>query len=145
MAEVSRLIDASPEEVFAVLADAYTYPRWVVGAQRIRKVEGTWPELGSVFHHVIGVWPVRRRDNTEVTSVVPESLLVLEARARPAGRAKVEFELRAEGPAGTEVRMRETAVTGPARFIPERLLAPLIVGRNQLTLRRLDEVVHGRR
>jgi uncharacterized protein YndB with AHSA1/START domain len=145
MAEVSRRIDASPEEVFARLADPYTYPRWVVGAQRIRRVEGAWPELGAVFHHVIGVWPLRRRDNTEVVAVETDKMLALEARARPAGRAHVEFELRAAGPGGTIVQMHEEPVTGPARFIPKRVLDPLIVARNTLTLWRLEEVVHGRR
>jgi uncharacterized protein YndB with AHSA1/START domain len=145
MAEVSRRIDASPEEVFARLSDPYTYPRWVVGAQRIRRVEGAWPEIGAVFHHVIGVWPLRRRDNTEVVGVETDTMLALEARARPAGRAHVEFELRAAGPGGTVVHMREEPVTGPARFIPERVLTPLIVARNTLTLKRLDDVVHGRR
>ena len=32
---------ADPEQVFNILDDAYAYPRWVVGARRVRNVDST--------------------------------------------------------------------------------------------------------
>jgi uncharacterized protein YndB with AHSA1/START domain len=37
-------IAAPPEAVFEVLDDAEAYPRWVVGARRMRRVDPDWPE-----------------------------------------------------------------------------------------------------
>jgi uncharacterized protein YndB with AHSA1/START domain len=140
MAEVIRTIPHPTPAVFAVLADPDAYPGWVVGAQRIRGVDGAWPEAGARFHHAIGVWPFRLRDSTEVLEVVPGSRLVLEARARPMGRARVELELRDRGGA-TEIVMREAPTSGPARLLPRALLAPTIRRRNEVSLDRLARLV----
>jgi uncharacterized protein YndB with AHSA1/START domain len=140
MAEVTRTIPHPSTAVFAVLADPDAYPGWVVGAQRIRGVEGSWPEAGARFHHAVGVWPLRLRDSTEVLEVAPGSRLVLEARARPMGRARVELELRDQDGA-TEVVMRESPTSGPARLLPRALLAPTIRRRNEVSLDRLARLV----
>ena len=58
MAVTSRHVDASPEEVYAVLEDAWRYADWVVGAQRVRDVDASWPEPGSRFHHRFGPGPL---------------------------------------------------------------------------------------
>jgi len=145
MTAVARTIDAAPDDVFAILADPWTYPRWVVGARRIREVEGDWPAPGAAFHHVVGVFPLRPRDNTEVIEVDPDRRLVLEARARPTGRAHVTFDLSPAGDGHTRVVMAEVPASGPVRFVPPALLAPLIRARNRETLERLEDVVHGRR
>ena len=44
--EVSRQVTASPERVFAELADGWTYVGWVVGATHVRDVDDTWPQPG---------------------------------------------------------------------------------------------------
>ena len=44
-------VRTDPEAVFEVLDDPYAYPRWVVGARRIRSVDAGWPAVGSRFHH----------------------------------------------------------------------------------------------
>ena len=60
-------INASPSAVYRVLSDAYCYPRWVVGARRVRRVDGNFPEAGSRFHHAVGVWPIELKDHTGKT------------------------------------------------------------------------------
>jgi uncharacterized protein YndB with AHSA1/START domain len=143
MAEVSRTLPYPPSAVYTALADPEAYPNWVVGAQRIRDVEGDWPEPGARFHHVVGLWPLRLRDSTEVLEAVPDARLVLEARARPMGRARVELELHDRGPA-TEVVMREAPVSGPGRLVPRLLLDPTIRRRNEASLDRLQQLLDQR-
>jgi uncharacterized protein YndB with AHSA1/START domain len=144
VAEVRRTFPHPPAAVYAVLADPSAYPRWVVGAQRLRGVEGTWPEPGATFHHVVGVWPLRLRDSTTAIEAVTDRRLVLEARARPMGRARVELELLPDPEGGTVVVMREDAVAGPGRIVPDAVLQPSIRRRNEVALRRLEREVSRR-
>ena len=65
MAQNTRLMHATPEQVWAVLSDGWLYPVWV-GASRMREVDETWPEVGSKLHHSVGAWPLLIDDNTEV-------------------------------------------------------------------------------
>jgi uncharacterized protein YndB with AHSA1/START domain len=143
MAEVTRTISHPPAVVYAVLADPDVYADWVVGAQRIRAVEGEWPHPGARFHHVVGVWPFRLRDSTQVVESVPDRRLVLEARARPMGRAVVDLELNDLGGA-TEVVMREAPVSGPGRLVPRALLDPAVRRRNERSLDRLRRLTDRR-
>jgi uncharacterized protein YndB with AHSA1/START domain len=137
-------INASPAAVYRVLSDAYCYPRWVVGARRIRKVDGNFPEAGSRFHHAIGVWPVELRDHTEVVESEPDRRLVLSARARPATVASIDLRLEAEGE-GTRVVMLEDAERGPVSMLPKPVRDVLIGVRNAWSLSRLKGLVeqHG--
>ena len=140
MSKNRHTIPASPDEVFAVLADARTYQHWVVGCDDIRAVEGDWPAVGSRFFHTVGVGPVKTSDNTKVLEVDAPRRLVLEARARPAGIAKVIFELRpVDG--GTEVEIDEYPIRGAAKVIHNPLQDGLIKVRNVETLRRLEKQV----
>jgi uncharacterized protein YndB with AHSA1/START domain len=137
-------IDASPQEVFAVLADAHTYERWVVGCDDIRAVEGDWPAVGSKFFHTVGVGPIKTKDNTKVLEVDAPHKLVLEARARPAGVAKVIFRLvPVEG--GTDVSIEEFPVNGIAKVTHNPVQDALIKLRNVETLRRLQKQVAERK
>lgn len=131
-------IDASPEEVFALLADGKRYADWVVGAKYIRSVDPDWPAPGSKFHHTIGVGPIEIKDSTQVRSVDAPSCLVLEARLRPLGRATVKLEVEpADG--GSLVRMTEEPINLPT--IVKRVLDPPILARNAEALRRLRHLV----
>ena len=144
MSKNRHTIDATPDEVFAVLADARTYVHWVVGCDDIRAVEGDWPAVGSRFFHTVGVGPIKTKDNTKVVEVDAPRRLVLEARARPAGIAAVIFELRpVEG--GTEVEIEEYPIRGVAKTIHNPLQDGLIKARNVETLRRLDKQVMERK
>ena len=146
MSTNSLTIDATPAEVFAVLADARTYEHWVVGCDDIRAVEGDWPAVGSRFFHTVGVGPVKTKDNTKVLEVEADCRLVLEARARPAGVAKVEFTLDPVGDGSrTEVTIVEYPIKGVAKVIDNPIQDGLIKARNVETLRRLEKQVLERR
>ena len=133
-------IAASPQEVFALLADANTYQHWVVGCDDIRAVEGDWPAVGSRFFHTVGVGPLKTKDNTKVLEVDAPHKLVLEARARPAGVAKVTFRL-VPVDGGTDVSIEEYPVRGVAKVIDNPIQDGLIKVRNVETLRRLEKQV----
>ncbi len=127
-------IAAPPGRVFDVLSSGQRYAEWVVGAKRIRAVDGTWPEPGSRFHHTVGIGVLAVHDNTKVLQLEPPRRIVLVARARPFGRAEVELVVESDG-AGTRVRMREEPTGAPG--VVKRLLDPTIRSRNAEALRRL--------
>ena len=95
MTHNTRIIDATPQKVWDVLADGWLYPLWVVGASRMREVDDHWPQVGSRIHHSVGVWPALVDDHTEVTEATPGTSLTLRARAWPAGEAAVHLRLTA--------------------------------------------------
>ena len=129
-------MSATPDEVWAVLADGWLYPLWVVGATRMRAVDATWPATGSVLHHSVGAWPLVLDDTTSVTACETRRRLELRARAWPSGEAAVTIELEAVG-ARTRVRIMEDAVSGPGRLVPAPLRHLPLAWRNVETLRRL--------
>jgi uncharacterized protein YndB with AHSA1/START domain len=133
-------IAAPPEKVFEVLADGRRYAEWVVGAKTIRDVDGHWPAPGSKIHHTVGVGPVELRDETEVVDVDEPRRLVLLARVRPLGEARVELALEPT-PTGTKVIMEEHPVRGVAETLDNPLLENAIEKRNDEALRRLKEHV----
>jgi uncharacterized protein YndB with AHSA1/START domain len=136
-------IEATPQQVWDVLADGWLYPLWVVGATRMRAVDDGWPEVGTRIHHSAGVWPAVINDETVVLAAEPLKVIELRAKGWPMGEADVRIELE-EDRSGTRVRIVEDAVTGPGRLMPGFLRAPLLKWRNTETLRRLAFVVEGR-
>lgn len=136
-------IQASPAQVWDVLADGWLYPLWVVGASRMREVDDAWPAVGSRLHHSVGTWPLLLDDHTEVVACEPQRCLTLRARAWPTGEAQVRIELEASA-AGTTLRMSEDAVRGPAVLVPRPLRALGLQWRNDEALRRLALLVEGR-
>ncbi len=138
-----RVMEASPEAVWQVLADGWLYPLWVVGATRMRDVDDHWPAVGARLHHSVGVWPGVLDDETEVREVEPMRRLVLNAKTWPFGEAMVSIELDDLG-GRTHVTMREDVAGGPGRLVPFRLRAPVIRIRNVEALNRLAHVVEGR-
>jgi len=146
MSTTSRLVEATPEQVWSVLADGWLYPLFVVGAARMREVDDTWPASGSRLHHSVGSWPVLVDDTTEVLEVDEGRRLLLLARAWPAGQAHVEIVLEPSGskPGSTVVTMVENATAGPGALVPKPLQDPQLHLRNVETLRRLAYLVEGR-
>ncbi|SHF70913.1 Polyketide cyclase / dehydrase and lipid transport [Jatrophihabitans endophyticus] len=130
-------IAVGPDEVFAVLADGWTYTNWVVGTSHMRAVESTWPAPGSRLHHAAGSWPLALRDETEVAELEVGRRLVLIARGRPAGTARIVIELAAVGPSRTHVTMHETPVDGPGRWLHNPVSEAVLVRRNTESLARL--------
>ena len=140
---VRRTIDAEPARVWAVLADGWLYPSWVVGASRMREVDASWPAPGSQLHHSVGLWPLLLDDRTEVIGSVPQEELRLRAHGWPAGAAEVLIRLTPAG-GGTEVTMAEDAVEGPARLVPHPVRQVGVTPRNREALRRLAFLAEGR-
>jgi len=138
-----RTIAATPEQVWAVLAQPMSYDRWVVGAKDIRAADGTWPETGSSLHHTSGFGPLTLKDKSKVMDAEPPRLLILEARGRPFGAASIELRLEAEG-SGTLVTMIEHAVRPALARILNPIVGPLLHARNVESLRRLENLTRER-
>lgn len=143
MVQVTRTIQAPADEVFAVLADGWSYASWVVGASHIRDVDDTWPAVAARIHHSVGPWPCTIQDVTAVRAVDPPHSIELDARLWPIGGAVVRVELRAVGPTSCEAVMIERAVSGPGRFVPHALQTLLLVPRNRESLSRLADLAEG--
>ena len=143
MSRNTRVIDATPEQVWAVLADGWLYPMWVVGATRMRNVDDNWPAERSQLHHSAGVWPAALDDETEVIASDPPSELRLRASGWPLGKAEVAISL-TPAESGTTVSIEERATEGPGALVPRVVHDPLITWRNTETLRRLAFIVEGR-
>lgn len=143
MATNETTIAATPEQVFDILLDASTYERWVMGCDDIRSVDPDWPQPGSKFHHTVGFGPLKVQDTTKVLELDAPRRLVLEARARPAGVAKVIFTV-TPCPEGSKVEVEEYPTRGVAKTIDNPVLDGMIKARNVETLRRLDREVEKR-
>ena len=139
----TRVVQATPDQVWSVLADGWLYPVWVVGATRMRDVDADWPADGAKLHHSAGVWPLTVSDNTQVLDCKPGKRLRLRARGWPMGEAEVVITLEAEG-AGTRVQISEEVVSGPARLIPDAIEGAMMKVRNNETLRRLAYIAEHR-
>ena len=95
----------------------------VVGNTRMRAVDPRWPALGALIHHTIGIWPVVLDDETAVESSTPLEELVLLAKGRPFGGARITLRLSDSG-AGCRVEMAEVPVGGPLNWVPRRPALP---------------------
>ena len=137
MAFNSVVIDRTVGQVFALLSDGWSYTNWVVGTSHTRAVTSDWPEPGAKLHHAAGSWPLLRRDETVVEQVVAAQRLVLMARARPFGQARIVLELAVHGDDGCRLTMTETPVTGPGRWVHNPLTDALLARRNSESLARL--------
>jgi hypothetical protein len=142
MAVNYRRMSCAPEQVFAVLADGWLYPTWVVGASRMRAVDDEWPSVRSAIHHSVGVWPALLNDATVMLEWDPPRHALLKARGWPAGEAHVAIDVQPRGD-GCLVRITEDMVAGPARLVPRFLSDAAIHTRNRETLHRLAYLAEG--
>jgi uncharacterized protein YndB with AHSA1/START domain len=134
---------ASPEEVFAVLADGRRYADWVVGAKRVRAVDDSWPQPGSQFHHEVGVGPLTIKDASRLLSMDPPRQVVLEVRAWPAGKARVTITVGPREGGGSEVLLEETPTDGIAKAVDSWPLRRITMLRNVESLKRLRRIADG--
>jgi hypothetical protein len=140
---VKRDTTATRKRVWEVLADGWTYSQWVVGNSRMRAVDRSWPAPGSKIHHTIGAWPLIVNDETEVESCIPERELVLHARGRPFGGARITLRLH-DSDNGCQIEMAEVPVGGPLNLIPRRLALLAAAPRNRECLYRLTALAEQR-
>jgi uncharacterized protein YndB with AHSA1/START domain len=143
MSTTRKQIDAPPERVWAVLADADNYAHWVVGSRDIRDADPGFPAVGTRFHHTLAFGPLDLKDSSEVMESDEPRRLVLHVMARPMGRGKVEIDLAPSG-TGTQVTMREGPASPIARLTYNPLTDLLLHGRNVEALRRLAELAEGK-
>jgi uncharacterized protein YndB with AHSA1/START domain len=136
MSRNSISVSAPPEAVFDVLDDAYAYPRWVVGARRVRRVDPSWPEVGSKFHHAIGTAAGELHDSSKILERVRPDRIVLEVRFRPTGVANVEIDVTRDGDKSI-VTLGESPTGGAISHLPRLITDPLLFVRNALALHRL--------
>ena len=139
----TMVVEAPPSAVFAVLADPAAYGAFVVGSKHVRRFEPTYPELGSCFHHTLGVGPFILRDKTCVEEVEDGRRLVLLAHMRPFSVNRVAFTLRPVED-GTEVEVEEYAVKGPVAAAWNPVFEAAMGLRNQEMLRRLKRITERR-
>ncbi|TDC36296.1 SRPBCC family protein [Micromonospora sp. KC213] len=141
MAIVEKVIEAPPQQVFAVLADGWTYSDWVVGTVHVRDVDADWPAVGSQLHHRAGPWPFSLEDSSTVLVCEPPHKLTIRAGLWPAGEAIVVFTLEpVRDGAATRVRIGEDFAAGPLRWIRNKLNDLVLHQRNKETLRRLADI-----
>lgn len=134
-------IPATPDDVFAVLADGRSYERWLVGCKRIRAVDSGWPAQGTRIHHRFGWGPVTTDDTTAVVQVERPRRLVLEARARPVGVAQVTFQIDDDPDRdGCVVVVEEHPVRGLAAKIHNPVMDAMVALRNRKSLRALSRL-----
>lgn len=143
MTTVSRKIAATPDDVFAQLADGWIYSAWVVGACHIRDVDTEWPAIGSRIHHRVGSWPFTIDDSTQVIDAEAGSHLVLQARAWPAGEARVELFIESDD-GGSLVTMAENPTNGIGTWTDNPLQRMMLRKRNIESLARLASLAERR-
>lgn len=136
MARSQLAFAAPPSAVWAVLSHPPHYAYWVVGSSEIREWDGDWPAPGTRFHHRIGAKPATLADHTEVIEAEPPNRLVLRAKARPLGCARVEILIESH-PAGSLVTMIEDPDVPLAGILVPPPVHTLIRLRNGESLRRL--------
>lgn len=139
----SRVIKASPEAVFDVLANGWLFPVWVVGASRMRNVDETWPAVGAKIHHSVGAWPALIDDSTSLLEWTPPQRAVLRARMWPVGEATVTLDVEPSAE-GCKVTITEEPTSGPFAMLPRPLVDPSLKARNVETLKRLAFLAEGR-
>lgn len=143
MTTVHATIEAPPGDVWEALVDVRTYPTWLVGARKIRRIDEGWPAAGTAFHHEVGLGgPFTIADRTRCVSIDAPRCLELDVRARPLIHGTVTFELKASGDGATEVTMDEHPV-GVHRLLAP-VLVPLTQARNRASLAMLEDRVRER-
>ncbi len=143
MSSVSRQFDRAAPAIYDVLIDPHTYPSWLVGAADIRDVDADWPQVGSKFHHRVGVAPFTLADSTELLAHEPPHTLRLAVRARPLISAVVTFELVGDADRCVVSMEEEPAVRAIGNIV-RPVMDPLTHLRNHLSLKRLDRFLTDR-
>jgi uncharacterized protein YndB with AHSA1/START domain len=140
MARNTIHVEAPPERVWQVLADPSCYPHWVVGAKHLRGADHGFPEPGTRFHHAVGWGPLNVEDHTEVLEAAAPNRIVLRAKARPLGTARVTVEIIGDDRGGSRVTLVEDAGDALTRLVFNPLTHLLVRGRNTESLRRLKRL-----
>jgi uncharacterized protein YndB with AHSA1/START domain len=134
------VINTTPDRVFAILADGWTYSDWVVGTAHIRDVDPSWPAPGTKLHHKAGPWPLSLKDSSTIVSCEPNRSLVMKVGLWPLGEGTVRFELEPAGANATRVTMHEDFHAGPLQWMRNKINDLVLHRRNIESLRRLADI-----
>jgi hypothetical protein len=134
------MINTTPDRVFAVLADGWTYSDWVVGTAHIRDVDGDYPTPGTTIHHMVGPWPFSIRDRSVVLDCAQDQMLLLRVGLWPMGEGVVRIGLTPIGASSTRVTMIEHFPEGPMRWLHTKVSDIGLHWRNKESLRRLADL-----
>lgn len=138
-----RVVDAGPDEVFAVLADPWGYAQWVCGTQEIRAADPDWPCVGARLWHRFGHRPLHSFGITEVLAWEPPTRLVLRADAAPLALVRATMTVYPVDERSL-VYIREDMIGGPLRWFGP-VTALVQHWRNVVSLHHLDHLATGRR
>jgi hypothetical protein len=127
---VKRDTTATRQQVWNVIADGWTYSQWVVGNSRMRAVDPRWPAPGSTIRHSIGIWPLVIDDVTVSEACTPLEELVMLAKGRPFGAARITMRLFDIG-GGCRIEMAEVPVSAPMSWLPDRVALMAALPRNR--------------
>ncbi|MGW6986895.1 SRPBCC family protein [Streptomyces sp. NPDC054946] len=97
MAVRHQLIRRPPRDVWAVLADATLYGKWVVGPSESTPLDQLWPEVGSRLRYTVRLGPWSAEGVTTVRHREPSRELELEASFKSLGTARIFLQLRPWG------------------------------------------------
>jgi uncharacterized protein YndB with AHSA1/START domain len=136
-------LPATRDQVFDVLLDPYNFPKWVVGAKRIRGVDDDWPRPGSAFYHASGAGgEVTVKDKTELVTMNRPQSLVLQAYLRPLGIVRIRLYLdHGSSLESTRLTMEEAPAPGTKLRPFTKLLNPSLKLRNRKSLKCLHKLV----
>lgn len=136
-------LPADRDTVFDIILDPYNFPKWVVGAKRIRDVDPDWPRIGSAFYHASGAGgDVTIKDKTELITMERPQSLVLQAYLRPLGIVRIRIYLDLGREQGTtRLTMLEAPAPGTRMRPFSKLLDPMLKVRNNKSLRCLRKLV----
>jgi uncharacterized protein YndB with AHSA1/START domain len=140
VSKTEYVINTTPDRVFAILADGWTYSDWVVGTAHIRDVDRDYPAPGTAVHHKAGPWPVSLRDSSTVLDCEPDRTLLLRVGLWPLGEARVRLTLAPIGDAATRVTMVEEFTGGSLRGLRTKINDLVLHRRNVESLRRLADL-----
>ncbi|ANW65159.1 polyketide cyclase [Mycobacterium sp. djl-10] len=141
---VKRDTEASRDQVWSVIADGWTYSQWVVGNSRMRAVDPNWPQEGSTIRHSVGAWPLLLDDVTLVQECVPKQKLVLLAKGRPLGKARITLRLFDIDGGGCRIEMSEVPVGAPMGWVPQKAALAAAYPRNRECTWRLAAIAERR-
>jgi uncharacterized protein YndB with AHSA1/START domain len=138
--EARTTVALQREVAFRTIADPCTYPRWLLGAQRIRRVDPDFPAPAAEFEHSVGPSEAATvDDSSEVLVADPPRRLDLAVHVGPVA-GDVTFLLEPSG-RGTTITLRERP-TGPLAVLTP-LLRPMLYARNRWSLHRLRRLLEG--
>ena len=143
MALHNILVHAHPKAVWDVLADPYSYDRWVIGTRKILHADPDWPAVGSSLSFEAGLGPLRFRSRTAVRAAAEPGRLELEADVWPLG-ARVAIEIKPWG-GNSLVVLEEHWIRGPYFLLANPLLHLALNIRNRFMVKGLAEEVQSRR